>query len=216
MAEDRKKQGFTAVKMNATEGLGWLDSPSALESTVERLKAVKQLGLDAGLDFHGRCHKPMAKQLARSLEPYNPLFIEEPLLPGQIECLKQLSQQTSIPIALGERLYSRWDCKEYFESAAIDIIQPDVAHAGGISEVLRIARMAESYDIAFAPHSPIGPVALSACMQLAIVTSNFAIQEMSLQMHYNTGDYDLLSYLEDPNVFKVFKVSVTKIFYHFA
>lgn len=202
-AKERKKQGFTAVKMNATEGLAWLDSPSVLDDTVERLRLVKSIGLDSGLDFHGRVHKPMARQLAAALEPYCPLFIEEPLLPGQIEGLKQLSGQTSIPIALGERLYSRWDCKEYFESAAIDIIQPDIAHCGGISETVRIARMAEAYDIAFAPHCPIGPIALAACMQVGIATSNFVIQEMSLQMHYNEGGYDLLTYLRDSSVFDV-------------
>lgn len=88
-----------------------VDSPSVLDATVERLKAVKSVGLDAGLDFHGRLHKPMAKQLAKALEPYRPLFIEEPLLPDHPEAYKQLSQQTTIPIALGERLFTRWDGK---------------------------------------------------------------------------------------------------------
>lgn len=99
-AKKRKAQGFTTVKMNGSESLKWLASPADLDATVERLKEVKSIGMDAGLDFHGRVHKPMAKQLARKLEPHSPLFIEEPLLPGQIEELKILYAQTTIPIAV--------------------------------------------------------------------------------------------------------------------
>ena len=94
----------------------------------------------------------MAKQLARRLEPHQPLFIEEPLLPGHIEELKTLYSQTTIPVALGERLFTRQDVRPYFEAGCIDIIQPDLAHSGGISEGRRIANMAETYDIGFAPH----------------------------------------------------------------
>lgn len=126
----RKAQGLSCVKMNATEDVNWLDMPSVLDATVERLKAVKALGLNAGLDFHGRLHRPMAKQLAKALEPHQPLFIEEPILVEHPEALKQLSQMTSIPIALGERLYHRWDAKPFFENGLIDILQPDIAHAG--------------------------------------------------------------------------------------
>ena len=114
--------------MNATEDVNWLDMPSVLDATVERLKAVKALGLNAGLDFHGRLHRPMAKQLAKALEPHRPLFIEEPILVEHPEALKQLASMTSIPIALGERLYHRWDVKPFLE--IIDILQPDIAHAG--------------------------------------------------------------------------------------
>jgi len=99
-ARARKEQGFTAVKMNAVESVGWLDSSHALDATIERIKAVKSTGLDVGLDFHGRVHRPLAKQLAKALEPHRPLFIEEPLLPGQVEEIKALYGMTSIPIAL--------------------------------------------------------------------------------------------------------------------
>lgn len=99
-AQERKTQGFTAVKMNATESIGWLDSPSELDACVDRVKQVKAVGLDVGLDFHGRLHKAMAKQLARRLEEVQPLFIEEPLLPGHVDEVKTLYQQTSIPIAV--------------------------------------------------------------------------------------------------------------------
>jgi len=123
-AKERLAQGFKAIKMNATEDVGWLDSPRALESSVERLKTVKALGMDAGVDFHGRLHKPMAKQLAKALEAHHPLFIEEPLLSEHPEGIKELYGQTTCPIALGERLYSRWDFKRFFENASVDIIQP--------------------------------------------------------------------------------------------
>ncbi|KAG5752310.1 hypothetical protein H9Q69_000451 [Fusarium xylarioides] len=202
-AKKRLEQGLTCVKMNATEDLGWIDSPSALDSTVERLKQVKALGLDAGLDFHGRCHKAMAKQLARALEPHRPLFIEEPILVEHPEAIKKLSDQTIIPIAFGERLYTRWDIKRFLEDSSVDILQPDIAHAGGISETKRIATMAEAYDVAIAPHCPLGPVAFAASVQVALSSPNFAILEMSLGMHYNTeaGDIDLLTYLKNPSVF---------------
>ena len=200
-ALQRQAQGFGAVKMNATGELGHLDSPKLLDMAVERVARVKELGLDVAVDFHGRLHKPMAKQLAALLEPLRPFFIEEPLLSEQPEAIGQLAAQTSIPIALGERLYSRWDFKPFFENAIIDVAQPDLAHAGGISECRRIAAFAETYDVAIAPHCPLGPVALAACVQLALATPNFVIQEMSLGIHYNTKEHDLLTYLQDPSPF---------------
>jgi galactonate dehydratase len=152
-ARRRKEQGFMAVKMNATSELGWLDSPSALDSAVERCALVKSLGMDVGLDFHGRVHKPMAAQLAKALEPHRPLFIEEPLLSEHLPGIKALAARTTIPIALGERLHSRWEVRPFLEASCVDILQPDVAHVGGISELRRIANMAETYDVAIAPHS---------------------------------------------------------------
>ncbi|KAK4700614.1 galactonate dehydratase, partial [Phenoliferia sp. Uapishka_3] len=226
-AKARKAQGFTAVKMNAVESLAWLDSPHALEATVQRLKEVKSIGIDVGLDFHGRVHKTLAKQLARALEPHQPLFIEEPLLPGHVEELKKLYAQTTIPIALGERLFTRQDVRPYLEvsrpivcymdsvftppslpqAGCIDIIQPDISHSGGISETRRIANMAETYDVGFAPHCPLGPIAFAASLQLGFSTPNFLICEMSWKMHYNlTADGkgpDLFTYIKNPEVFEV-------------
>lgn len=189
--------------MNGTEGMGWLDSPSALDACVERLKTVKALGMDAGIDFHGRVHKPMAKQLAAQLEIHRPLFIEEPLLSENIEGIKALASSTSTPIALGERLHSRWDFKPFLHGAIVDIIQPDICHVGGISEMRRIAIMAESVDVALAPHCPLGPIALAANIQVDAVSANFAIQEMSLGIHYNVGGADLTSYIKNPEVWNV-------------
>ena len=202
----RKAQGFTAVKMNGTEDLGWLDTPSALDACVERVKAVKALGMDAGVDFHGRVHKPMARQLAALLAPHRPMFIEEPLLSEHVEGIKAFSQSVSCPVALGERLHSRWDVKPFLESACVDVLQPDISHVGGISELRRIAAMAEAYDVAIAPHCPLGPVAFAASLHVALSSPNFSILEMSLGMHYNTeagDDIDLLTYMKDPETFDI-------------
>ena len=137
-----------------------------------RVNAVKQLGLDVGIDFHGRLHKGMAKQLAKGLEPHQPLFIEEPLLSENVDGIKALSQLTHSPIALGERLHSRWDVKPFLEAGCVDILQPDICHVGGISEMRRIAAMCEAYDVALAPHCPLGPIALS--FQARPRTSNWS------------------------------------------
>jgi galactonate dehydratase len=210
-ARGRLAQGFKAVKMNATEDLAWLDSPKALDATLERVAAVQAQGLDVGLDFHGRVHRPMAKQLAAAVAPLRPLFIEEPLLSEHLEGLVELSRHVTVPIALGERLYSRWDFKPFFEAGCVDIVQPDLSHAGGISECRRIAAMAEAYDVAIAPHCPLGPLALAACMQIALTAPNFVIQEMSLGIHYNTGGHDLLTYMVDPSPFDVTEGTVAAL-----
>ncbi|KAI0701056.1 enolase C-terminal domain-like protein [Cytidiella melzeri] len=198
----RKAQGFTAVKMNGTGAVDWIDSPSQLDDTVSRVRDVRALGLDVGVDFHGRLHKGMAKQLAKMLEPLRPMFIEEPLLPTQPEEIADLSHTVSTPIALGERLYTRHDFRPYLERRAIDIAQPDVSHCGGISELHRIASLTETYDVALAPHCPLGPIALAACMQVDATAPNFVIQEMSWQIHYNKGA-DLFSYLVHTSVFTI-------------
>jgi galactonate dehydratase len=197
-AKARAAQGFSAVKMNATAELDWLGTPKLLDEVVARVQAAQAEGMDVGLDFHGRVHRPMAKQLAKLLEPLGLLFIEQPLLSENHEGLIQIAQLVSTPIALGERLYSRWDFKPFLASGAVDIIQPDLSHAGGLSECRRIAAMAEAYDVAVAPHCPLGPLALAACLQLAATAPNVAIQEMSLGIHYNAGGHDLLNFVTNP------------------
>ena len=198
-AKARRDQGFTAVKMNATAELGWIGTPREFDEVISRVEAAQAAGMDVGLDFHGRVHRPMAKQLARAIDPLGLLFIEEPLLSENPEGLAQIAAHTSTPIALGERLYTRWDFKPFFESGTVDIVQPDLSHAGGLLECRKIAAMAEAYDIAVAPHCPLGPLALASCLQLAACTPNVAIQEMSLGIHYNVG-HDLLSFVTDPEV----------------
>jgi L-alanine-DL-glutamate epimerase and related enzymes of enolase superfamily len=200
----RQSEGYTAVKMNATGALEWIDTPVQVEAAAERLAAVRAaVGKDfgIGIDFHGRVRKGMAKQLARALEPYSPLFIEEPVLPENNEALVELARSTTIPIATGERMFSRWDFKPLLASGAADILQPDLSHAGGIWECRKIAAMAEAYDVAFAPHCPLGPIALAACLQLDFCTPNALIQEQSLGIHYNQGS-DVLDYLTDAGTFR--------------
>ena len=198
-ARARRAQGFSAVKMNATAELDFLGTPKLLADVVERVQAAQAEGMDVGLDFHGRIHRPMAKQLAKLLEPLGLLFIEEPLLSENPEGLRDIASLVSTPIALGERLYTRWDFKPFLERGIVDIIQPDLSHAGGLSECRKIAAMAEAYDVAVAPHCPLGPLALASCLQLAGCSPNVAIQEMSLGIHYNVGA-DLLSFVTNPEV----------------
>lgn len=200
-AQVRKSQGFTAVKMNATAELDWIGTPKVFDEVVSRVQAAQSQGMDVGLDFHGRVHRALAKQLAKVLEPLGLLFIEEPLLSENLHALSEIVAQTTTPIALGERLYSRWDFKPVFEQGVVDIIQPDLSHAGGILEVRKIAAMAEAFDVAVAPHCPLGPIALAASLQVDACTPNAFIQEQSLGIHYNQGS-DLLDYLADPGVFR--------------
>jgi len=147
----------------------------------------------------------MAGRVAREVGKEGPLFIEEPCLGEHPEALKRIGGLVGTPIALGERLYSRWDVKRFLEDSSVDILQPDVSHCGGISEMRKIAAMAEAYDVGLAPHCPLGPVALAACLQIAQCTPNHVIQEMSIGIHYNTeaGDKDINSYVKDPSVFAV-------------
>jgi galactonate dehydratase len=202
-AQDRATQGFSAVKMNACEELHYIDSYVKLESVVERVASVRAAlgsGFGIGVDFHGRLHRAMAKVLAKELETYHLMFIEEPVLSENNDALREIAAHTSTPIATGERMFSRWDFKQLLQQGVVDIIQPDVSHAGGISETHRIATMAEAYDVALAPHCPLGPIALAACLQIDAISSNAFIQEQSLGIHYNVGN-DLLDYLVDPTVF---------------
>jgi galactonate dehydratase len=142
----------------------------------------------------------MAKVLAKELDQFKLMFIEEPVLSENNEALRDIANHTATPIATGERMFSRWDFKKILQDGYVDIIQPDLSHAGGISECKKIAAMAECYDVAVAPHCPLGPIALSACIQLDICTPNVFIQEQSLGIHYNKGG-DLLDYLADPSVY---------------
>ena len=202
-AKKRIANGFTAVKMIVTNNLEWIDAPYKVNAAAEKLAAVREAIGDKypiGVDFHGRVHKGMVKMMAKALEPYQPYFLEEAVLSENNEALASLQSFTSIPIATGERMYSRWDFKKIIQDGLVDIVQPDLSHAGGISEVKRIATMAEAYDIAIAPHCPLGPISLAAALQIDFSCINALIQETSLGIPYDT-DYELTDYLKDPNVF---------------
>ncbi|MEV4567541.1 galactonate dehydratase [Nonomuraea sp. NPDC049419] len=202
VAEQAKAQieaGFTAVKMNGSGELTAIDTPARTMEVVQRVAAVREaIGDDHDLvvDLHGRASTAMARRLLPLLEPYLPLFVEEAVLPEHSRNLAALAAGTSIPLATGERLFSRWDFRDVI-GHGIAVAQPDVSHAGGISEVRRIAAMAETYDVSMAPHCPLGPISLASSLQLAFAVPNFLIQEQSVGIHYNQGN-DVLDYLVDP------------------
>jgi galactonate dehydratase len=202
-AREKVDAGFTALKMNATPAVRAVDTPQVVDDAATRLAEVRDAvgpDVDVGVDFHGRVAKPMAKRLASALEPHDPFFIEEPVLPEQNDALAAIQAHTTTPIATGERMYSRMDFKDILEAGTVDVIQPDLSHAGGITECRKIASMAEAHDVALAPHCPLGPVALASCLQVDAVAHNALIQEQSLDIHYNETS-DVLDYVADPSVF---------------
>lgn len=203
-AKEKMDAGFRAVKMNATEELQMIDSYDKLDAVLERVAAIREsCGKYFGIaiDFHGRVHKPMAKILAKKLEEFDPMFIEEPVLCENMEVFPEIAAACNIPIATGERLFSRYDFKRLLQIGGVDIIQPDLSHAGGITEVKKIASMAESYDVALAPHCPLGPIALAACLNVDATSYNAVIQEQSIGIHYNVGK-SVLDYVHNREDFK--------------
>jgi len=203
-AREAVAQGYNAIKMNATDEMRWIDNYALLDAAVERVAAIRgAVGkkLRIAVDFHGRVHKTMAKVLIHKLEPYDLMFVEEPVLCENEREFLELARSCHIPIATGERNYTRWGFREMLTRGGVDIIQPDVSHAGGILETRKIAAMAEAFDVALAPHCPLGPIALAACLQVDFTTPNAFIQEQSAGIHYNEG-YDLLNYLKNPEIFK--------------
>jgi galactonate dehydratase len=197
--------GFDTFKLNGCEELAMLDSNRAIDAAVAvvaQVRAVLGNTVDFGLDFHGRVAMPMAKVLLNELAPLRPLFVEEPVLAEQAECYARLAAFTPIPLAAGERMYSRFEFKRVLEGGGIAILQPDLSHAGGITECHKIAAMAEAYDVALAPHCPLGPVALAACLQVDLVSYNAMLQEQSMGIHYNRGA-ELLDYVLNKEDFRI-------------
>jgi galactonate dehydratase len=200
-----RKAGFDTFKMNGTEDFNIIETSITVDKAVKRVAEIREAfgnEIEFGLDFHGRVAAPMAKVLLRELEPFRPLFVEEPVLAEQAEWYPRLAESTSIPLAAGERMYSRFEFKNVFHAGGIQIVQPDLSHAGGITECMKIASMAEAYDIALAPHCPLGPVALAACLQVDFVSYNAVIQEQSMAIHYNQGA-DVLDYVLNKDDFKL-------------
>ena len=199
------KDGWDTFKLNGCGRLQIVDGYRAIDKIVARVDHIRTtLGdsVDFGLDFHGRVSVPMAKVLLRELEPYRPLFVEEPVLAEQSEQYARLSDSTSIVLAAGERMYSRFDFKRVLQEGGLGILQPDLSHAGGITECLKIAAMAEAYDVALAPHCPLGPVALAACLAIDFVSHNAVLQEQSMGIHYNQGA-EVLDYVFNKEDFAI-------------
>ena len=189
--------GFDTFKLNGCEEMGLIDNSRTIDAAVAvvaEIRAAFGNAIEFGLDFHGRVAAPMARVLIKALEPYRPLFIEEPVLAEQAEYYPRLAEMTSIPIAAGERMFSRFEFKRVFAAGGLSIVQPDLSHAGGITECVKIAAMAEAHDIGFAPHCPLGPLALASCLHVDFVSRNAVLQEQSMGIHYNQGA-ELMDYV---------------------
>ncbi|MFF2811683.1 galactonate dehydratase [Streptomyces sp. NPDC058000] len=200
---EQVEAGFTAVKMNGCGRMSPLATRAEVRACLRRAETAREvLGdeRDFALDFHGRVSPSTARRLLPLLAEHAPMFVEEPVLPDHPQALPGLVDASGIPLALGERLYTR---REFLAplQAGIAVVQPDVSHAGGISELRRIAALAETYGAHLAPHCPLGPVALAASLQVAFTTPNFLIQEQSLGIHYHQ-DAELLDYVVDTAPFR--------------
>ena len=200
------EQGFTAFKLTPPKAYA-VDLPSHGPAIVDRLTALREAigpDRDIALDVHGHWSKTMARRMCRALEPLDLLFVEEPVLAENLHVVRELTQGTTLPIATGERLYSRWDFVDLVQSG-VAVLQPDVSQAGGISELRRIAALAETYDVTVAPHCPLGPVTLAASLQIDFATPNILIQEQGITFF---GD-DFLRYVKNPEVFDFHEVTGT-------
>jgi len=209
---ERVDAGLTAIKMNASGRMSPLASSGEIDGVLARVAAARDaLGpdRDVAVDFHGRVSLPNAVRLAAELVPLRPMFIEEALVPENSHRLAQVVDATSIPVATGERLYTRQEFKLVLD-AGVSIVQPDLSHAGGITEVRKIAALAETYGALLAPHCPLGPIGLAASLQIGFCTASHVIQEQSIGIHYNVGA-EVLDYLVDTSVFDYADGSVARL-----
>ena len=200
------KRGITAMKWDPF-GKSYLEiSNKDLDTALKCIQAVRDAagdGVDLLIEGHGRFNVPTGIKIAKELEPFKPMWFEEPVPPDNLEALKAVRDKSPVPISAGERLYNLKQFKDLFEMRAADYIQPDVSHAGGIMELKKIAAMADTYYIPFAPHNPSGPVACAASLQLAACTTNFSILEIMYSdvpwrkdvtnesLHYEDGFIDI-------------------------
>jgi galactonate dehydratase len=179
-AVEAVKSGFKGLKWDPF-GAAYMEMDAvAFRAAIDCIRAVKEAvgdQVDLIIEGHGRFDVPTAIRIGHALEPYNVLWFEEPIPPDSMEGLAEVRRRVRVPIAAGERLYSRWDFREFFRLGCADYIQPDISHAGGIMEVRKIAAMAECHYIPICPHNPSGPVANAATLQLAACTPNFFVLE---------------------------------------
>jgi galactonate dehydratase len=179
--ERHRSEGFTAFKTGAWPGMAKLGEHQATRVFADRVARLREAaGPDADLmiDNHGRSRPGAAIRLMRAMEPYDLYFFEEPTPPENLAALaKVVEAGFDMDLAAGERLYTKWGFRELLERQLVDIIQPDACHAGGITELKKIAALAETYDVRLAPHNPQGPVSMAACVQVAAAIPNFAILE---------------------------------------
>jgi galactonate dehydratase len=177
-----KARGFTAFKTGVGFGRSgrYVQTPAAIQRAAEQFAANRKAAgpdCDLAIDFHGAIQPQTSKLLIKALEPYQPLFIEEPAQCQNVDVLADVARGTHLPIAAGERVFTKWGFREILEKRAAAILQPDLSHAGGITECRLIAGMAEAYYVPLAPHCPLGPISLAAGLQLAASIPNFLCQE---------------------------------------
>jgi galactonate dehydratase len=192
--------------------MGRMGSVAEIDGVLDRVAAAREVlgpDRDVAVDFHGRFTLANSRRIAPMLEPLRPFFIEEPVAPEYSHLIGQLTRSTSVPIATGERLYSRQEFLPVLQ-AGIAVAQPDLSHAGGISEVRRIATLAETFDVQLAPHCPLGPIALAASLQVGFATPNYLIQEQSIGIHYNQGA-EVLDYVVDKTPLKFVDGSILRL-----
>lgn len=202
IAEERLAEGYTALKYSIIPPIKAIENPANIEAHIERFAKVREKignSVDLAIDFHGRVSPAAANVLIEKLKPYNPMFIEEPCLPENVDCMVNIARKTTVPIAAGERLFGKWQYRELIEKQAVSIIQPDICHVGGIYEGRKLAAMMEMYYGTVAPHNPLGPISLAACLQLDACIPNFLVQE-----HPGNADKSDLGvgYIKEPFVIK--------------
>ena len=179
-----EKTGVNAMKVLLSNGgrapYKYNEGMKFVEEVVERFKALRAKvgsGVDIGVEFHGAIQPPTAMTLMKALEPHYPWFYEEITQALNVDVMAEMARKTHIPIATGERIFTKWGFKEILEKRAATILQPDICYAGGITELKIIAGMAEAYYTPLAPHNPQGPCSLAASLQIAASIPNFLIQE---------------------------------------
>jgi galactonate dehydratase len=177
-----KDQGFTAFKTAPYKErpARIVENKAFIDRAAKRFGELREAAgdeCDIGIDFHGAISAQTAKVLIKALEPYQPMFIEEPINCQEVDIMADIARSTHLPIATGERIFTKWGFREILEKKAASILQPDLCHAGGITEVRLIAGMAEAFYAAIAPHNPLGPISLAAGLQIAAAIPNFLCQE---------------------------------------
>jgi galactonate dehydratase len=175
-------KGFTAFKTNPAKRRPsrYVESPAEVRYSAEKFGELRKAAgddADIAIDFHGAISPALAKVLIKALEPYAPMFVEEPVNCQNHDVMAEIARGTHLPIATGERVFTKWGFREVLEKRAATILQPDLCHAGGITECRLIAGLAEAYYAAIAPHNPLGPISLAAGIQLAASIPNFLCQE---------------------------------------
>ena len=185
--------GVNAMKVgpnSSRQPFKYVEGQKFIDEVAERFKALRDRmgsGVDIGVDFHGAVEPGTASLLIKALEPYHPWFYEEIVQPLNVDVMAELAKKTHIPLATGERIFTKWGFREILEKKAAYILQPDICYAGGITELRLIAGMAEAYYAPIAPHNPNGPISLAASLQLAASIPNFLIQERG------DAEHDLLA-----------------------